>query len=34
MPPSGGSLDNYGAIPEQVLGRVTVSVSLLLLWYL
>ena len=23
----GGSLDTYGAIPEQVFGRVTVSVS-------
>lgn len=23
----GGSLDTYGAIPEQVLGRITVSVS-------
>lgn len=23
----GGSLDTYGAIPEQVFGRITVSVS-------
>ena len=29
---TGGSLDNYGTIPEEVLGRIAVAVSVQLAW--
>lgn len=31
---TGGSLDNYGTIPEEVLGRIAVAVSVQLAWLL